>query len=48
VGSSEEGYNFKDVGVDGRTVLKWFLKKQDVTAWIGFFWVRIGASGLPL
>jgi hypothetical protein len=37
--------DLKEVGVDGKIILKWILKKQDRRAWIGFnFLARIGAS----
>jgi hypothetical protein len=34
--------NLRDTGVDGRTLLKYKLKKQDVGMWIGFNWLRTG------
>jgi len=39
----KERYKLKDVGVDGKMILKWVLKKQDRRAWIGFMCLRIGA-----
>jgi hypothetical protein len=35
----------KDVGIDGRILLKWFLKKYNVRAWTGFIWLRTGTGG---
>jgi hypothetical protein len=33
------------LSIDGRIILKWILKKQDVSARTGFSWPRIGISG---
>jgi hypothetical protein len=40
-----ETYRFKEVGVNGRIILKWVLRKQDRRAWTGFIWIRIGIIG---
>jgi hypothetical protein len=31
--------------VDGRIILKWFLRKQVWRVWIGFIWLRTGTGG---
>jgi hypothetical protein len=37
--------HLKDVGVDGRIILKWIFKKWDGAAWTGLRWLRIGTGG---
>jgi hypothetical protein len=37
--------HWEEIGVDGRIILKWILKKQNGRMWIGFFWLRMGTSG---
>jgi hypothetical protein len=37
--------NFEDRGVDGRTILKLMLKKQDGRVWPGFMWLRMVSIG---
>jgi len=37
--------NLGDLGMDGKKVLKWTLKKEGVRVWAGFKWFRIGPSG---
>jgi len=34
----------EDLGVDGKTILGWILKKQVRKEWIRYMWCRIGTS----
>jgi hypothetical protein len=45
VGSLRETEHLEDLGVDGRIILKWILKKWDGVAWTGLIWLRIGTGG---
>jgi hypothetical protein len=39
-----ENLNGIVLGVDGRIILKWSLKKEDVRMWNGFNWLRIWST----
>jgi hypothetical protein len=41
-------YYFRNLGIGGKIILKCMLKKQSVTMWTGFIWVRRGSNGLFL
>ena len=41
----EERDHFKYLGLDGRIILKWFLKKWDGRIWTGFIWLGIRTTG---
>jgi hypothetical protein len=34
----------EDRGRDGKIVLKWIMRKQDVRLWTGFIWLVLGSS----
>jgi hypothetical protein len=41
-----EGKNhLEDLAVDGKIILRWIFRKQDVGAWTGLIWLRIGSGG---
>jgi hypothetical protein len=45
VGKPEGKNHLENLGVDGRTVLKWIFKKWDGDAWTGWISFRIGTGG---
>jgi hypothetical protein len=40
--------HWEDQDVDGWTILKWILERQDGMIWIELIWLRTGVSGWPL
>lgn len=40
----KERYYLEDLGVDGRTLLKWTLKNKDRLAWTVLIWLMVGTS----
>jgi hypothetical protein len=44
LGNLKERGHLKDLGVDGRIILKWTCKKWDGTR-TGLMWLRIGTGG---
>jgi hypothetical protein len=43
-GKPEGKNHFEDLGVDGRIILRWILRKFE-GAWTGLIWLRIGTGG---
>jgi hypothetical protein len=39
------GKNLKDLGVDGRIILKWIFKKRNGEAWTDLIWLKRGTGG---
>jgi hypothetical protein len=48
VGRPEGKRPLEDLGVDGRTILKWKFEKWDWEAWAGLIWLMIGTGGVFL
>ena len=44
VGRPKGKNHMEDLGIDGRIILRWILKKWDVEAWAGLIWLRIGTG----
>jgi len=44
-GGPEGKNNLEDPAVDGRIILKWFLKKWNGEAWTGLIWLKVWAGG---
>ena len=42
VGKPEGRNHLEDLGIDGRTILKWILEKWDGEAWTELLWCGIG------
>jgi hypothetical protein len=41
----KERDHLKDIGLDGRIILKWTLNKYGGLVWTGFIWVRVRTGG---
>jgi hypothetical protein len=41
VGKPEGKNHLKELGVDGRLILRWIFRKLDVGVWTGSSWLRI-------
>jgi len=44
-GNLRERDHLGGLGVDGRIILRWILRKWDVGVWTGSSWLRIGTGG---
>ena len=44
-GNLRERGQLGDLGIDGRIILRWILRKWDVRAWTGSMWLRIETCG---
>jgi len=44
-GNLRERDHLGDLGVDGRIILRWILRKWDVGVWTGSSWLRVGTGG---
>jgi hypothetical protein len=45
LGDLNEKDHLKDLGIDGRIILKWIFRKWAGEAWPGLHWLRIGTRG---
>jgi hypothetical protein len=41
VGNMEGTDHLEDLGIDGKTILKWSSKEEGVRVWSGLIWLRI-------
>jgi hypothetical protein len=45
VGKPGERDHWRDLGVDGRIILRWIFRKWHVNIWTESSWLRIGTGG---
>jgi hypothetical protein len=45
VGKPEGRDHLGDAGIDGRVILRWIFRKEDVGGLTGLIWLRIGTAG---
>jgi hypothetical protein len=45
MGDLMERNHLEDLGINGRIILQFILKKLDEEAWTGLLWLRIGTGG---
>jgi hypothetical protein len=43
-GYLKERSHLEDLGIDGRIILKWILKKENGKLWTELMWLRTGGS----
>jgi len=41
----KENDHSEEVGVDGKIILEWILRKRGGDVWTGFMWLKVGTSG---
>jgi hypothetical protein len=44
-GSLKRRYSLEVIGIDGKIIFKWILRKRGWRLWTGFAQLRIGTSG---
>ena len=44
-GNLRERDRLEDLGVDGKTILRWIFRKWDVRVWTASNWLRIRTGG---